>query len=293
MSKKKGMCTNEECELCDQIQEVDDTNFVCEKCEHKLMDVGGSKPSGGQKNNVTKIILIVVAVAVLGVGGYFGYPLLEGKKHYPDDTSVERDSNDEDEETVASADTTDFADNTPEPTEETRKGEIPLKLDKKELSLTVGASEKITAEGGDSLEKAGTVSWAVVEGNAVSVTSAGHGAGTVKALKIGEAKVIVKVTPKDTNLVFLPDTCLVKVSKGTGSSGSTVFGGRATYNAGMQTIYIKKTMTLDLHKANGETLTLNPGDKITNAKVQNGYLIQGTVVRNGEERLVTGLRNKL
>ena len=72
MAKKKGICRNEECEMCDPsiIQEADEFNFVCEKCNQELFPVGGTTgpgPDGGRK----KWAIIVAAVVVLGGGGAF------------------------------------------------------------------------------------------------------------------------------------------------------------------------------------------------------------------------------
>ena len=70
MAKKKGICRNEECEMCDpsKIQEADEFNFVCEKCGHELFPVGGIVPPPG---GIGKWVIIGAAVVVLGGGGAF------------------------------------------------------------------------------------------------------------------------------------------------------------------------------------------------------------------------------
>ena len=70
MAKKKGICRNEECEMCDPslIQEADEFNFVCEKCGHELFPVGGINPPPG---GIGKWVIIGAAVVVLGGGGAF------------------------------------------------------------------------------------------------------------------------------------------------------------------------------------------------------------------------------
>lgn len=72
MAKKKGICRNEECEMCDPsiIQEADEFNFVCEKCNQELFPVGGGTtgPGGG---GWKKWAIIGAAVVVLGGGGAF------------------------------------------------------------------------------------------------------------------------------------------------------------------------------------------------------------------------------
>lgn len=72
MAKMKGMCRNEDCEMCDQIQEAEKSNFKCEKCGKDLIPFGNkiSEHSGGPNK---KLISIIAGVAVLLaiVGGIF------------------------------------------------------------------------------------------------------------------------------------------------------------------------------------------------------------------------------
>lgn len=64
MAKIKGMCRNEDCEMCDQIQEAEKSNFKCEKCGKDLIPFGNktSESSGGPNK---KLIAILVGVAVI------------------------------------------------------------------------------------------------------------------------------------------------------------------------------------------------------------------------------------
>ena len=64
MAKIKGICRNEDCEMCDQIQEAEKSNFKCEKCGKDLIPFGNkvSEPGGGPN---TKLIGIIVGVVVL------------------------------------------------------------------------------------------------------------------------------------------------------------------------------------------------------------------------------------
>lgn len=71
MAKKKGICRNEECEMCDPslIQEADEFNFVCEKCGQELFPIEGEIGPGG--GGWKKWAIIGAAVVVLGGGGAF------------------------------------------------------------------------------------------------------------------------------------------------------------------------------------------------------------------------------
>ena len=77
MAKIKGMCRNEDCEMCDQIQEAEKSNFKCEKCGKDLIPFGNktSEPGGGPNKKligiiagVVVVLAIIVAFFVLGGG---------------------------------------------------------------------------------------------------------------------------------------------------------------------------------------------------------------------------------
>ena len=64
MAKIKGMCRNEDCEMCDQIQEAEKSNFKCEKCGKDLIPFGNkTSVSGGGPNK--KLIGIIAGVVVV------------------------------------------------------------------------------------------------------------------------------------------------------------------------------------------------------------------------------------
>ena len=69
MAKLKGMCRNEDCEMCDQIQEAEKSNFKCEKCGKDLIPFGNktSEPGGGVNKKLIAIIAgVVVVLAIIG-----------------------------------------------------------------------------------------------------------------------------------------------------------------------------------------------------------------------------------
>lgn len=69
MAKIKGICRNEDCEMCDQIQEAEKSNFKCEKCGKDLIPFGNkiSTPSSGPNKKL--IGIIAGAVALLAIIG--------------------------------------------------------------------------------------------------------------------------------------------------------------------------------------------------------------------------------
>lgn len=79
MAKMKGLCRNEECELCDQIQEVEKSNFVCEKCGKPLIPFGGDGKGGGwMKQHGKQLAIGIIALAVIGGGVWGGMALTSG-----------------------------------------------------------------------------------------------------------------------------------------------------------------------------------------------------------------------
>ena len=78
MAKIKGICRNEECEMCDQIQEAEKSNFKCEKCGKDLIPFGNNisvNQMGPNKKlialliGIITVVLIVLAALFLGGNG--------------------------------------------------------------------------------------------------------------------------------------------------------------------------------------------------------------------------------
>ena len=86
MTKIKGMCRNEDCEMCDQIQEAEKSNFKCEKCGKDLIPFGNktSEPGGGPNKKLIGIIAgVVVLLAIVGGIIAFGGSGEEAPKQEP------------------------------------------------------------------------------------------------------------------------------------------------------------------------------------------------------------------
>lgn len=86
MAKIKGMCRNEDCEMCDQIQEAEKSNFKCEKCGKDLIPFGNktSEPGGGPNKKLIGIIAgVVVLLAIIGCIIAFSGSGEETPKHEP------------------------------------------------------------------------------------------------------------------------------------------------------------------------------------------------------------------
>ena len=74
MAEKKGICKNVvNCTLADkeEVQIVDDMNFVCSECNAPLEEVPKDGDDDPNKNKRKLIVLIAAVVAIIGVGAYF------------------------------------------------------------------------------------------------------------------------------------------------------------------------------------------------------------------------------
>lgn len=90
MAKIKGLCRNEACELCDQIQEAEKLNFVCEKCGKELIPFG-SGAANPNKEKKKKVILLTSAVAIVCciIAFFIFYSPSSTPTSPPDDTKGE------------------------------------------------------------------------------------------------------------------------------------------------------------------------------------------------------------
>ena len=71
MAKIKGICRNEDCDLCNHIQEADKTDFICGLCHEPLIPFDGG-PCSWWKRYKQKV-LIGGAAVLLGGGGAATY----------------------------------------------------------------------------------------------------------------------------------------------------------------------------------------------------------------------------
>lgn len=67
MAKIKGMCRNEDCEMCDKIQEAEKSNFKCEKCGKDLIPFGNKTSDPDDKLKKKLIAIIACVVVVLAI----------------------------------------------------------------------------------------------------------------------------------------------------------------------------------------------------------------------------------
>lgn len=166
------------------------------------------------------------------------------------------------------------------------EGDFTLKKgESKQLSITVSPENHTEALMCSSDDE--TI--ATIDG---SLTVTAKKAGTtnirITADKSGKTAV-VKVTvekPKDGEN---PPPGTGHYNLGWGTYSGPMSGGGKPHGFG-GTITVKASHTIDLKKASGETVQVNPGDKIVSVKMENGQLRQGEIhFSNGTRRYLSGL----
>lgn len=293
---KRGKCVNID---CDHYKEEFDIQageeFVCPHCQKPLSDVEGkgkdSKRTSGKKDpNWKPIAIIAAAVLVLGGLGYGGYAIYHSYQ--------------ENEQEKAAL--------------QSQAAENANALRQKEIEDSIKAAEAAAVEAADAAEKARrAAALADAQAKGDSIIKVNEKLLEEKGKKIREdAKNIInsQLTSLRTACqtlqyenIALIDTMEVAINeawknaeKPTIATGGVSTGkvslGYGTYEGPVKsgqphgmggTIRISSTYSIDLKKASGEMLQVNPGDIITSVKMENGRLIQGQLKRtDGTERWI-------
>ena len=295
--ERKGICKN--VGICSQAGKVqvitdDDAEFVCSECGEPLEpykeEEGGKKTTtggdgGGRKPNGKLIGMILGAVVVLGGLGYGGYSIYDSNQKAKQEKL-------EAERAAAEAD-----------------------AQRQEAEAAAAEAERLKAEAEKALqgsEEERAAELARVKMRADSVLTANDKLLTDKAKTLKkEAKEKIEsliadlraaVEAEDAAKIYELESAInaawVGAEKVVTGGGSVINLGWGTYNgpvsggkSGMGgTITVNRSYTIDLKKASGETVTVNSGDKIVNAKVENGQLRQGEIrFADGRRKFVSGL----
>ena len=148
-----------------------------------------------------------------------------------------------------------------------------LTLDKKTLSLKVGATAELTAAVAPIDAEDMSVTWTSSDETVATVEE-----GKVKAVKEGKATVTA-VSVSDPEV---KDDCEVTVTEtpagyslGWGTYTGPMQGGKPHGLGGE--VKVTKAYPLDLKKGNGDVRNLNKGDKIVDCKFKDGKLVSGFI----------------
>ena len=291
--ERKGICRNVGvCSMAGKPQVItdDDAEFVCAECGSELepfkeeetkVTTGGN--TGGSKGKL--IGMTLAALVVLGGLGYGGYSIYDSnQKAKQEKLEAERAAAEADaqrqEAEAAAAEAERLkaeAEKALQGSEEERAAELArIKL---RADSVLAANEKLLTDKAKTLKKEAKEK---IEGLVAELRSALE---TEDATKIYELESAI-------------NAAWVGAEKATAGGGNVFSLGWGTYNgpvsgnkSGMGgTITVNRTHTIDLKKASGETVTVNPGDKIANAKVENGQLRQGEIrFADGTRKFVSGL----
>ena len=272
-----------------QVITDDDAEFVCAECGSELepfkeeetkVTTGGN--TGGSKGKL--IGMTLAALVVLGGLGYGGYSIYDSNQKAKQEKL-------EAERAAAEAD-----------------------AQRQEAEAAAAEAERLKAEAEKALqgsEEERAAELARIKLRADSVLAANEKLLTDKAKTLKKeakekieglvAELRTAVEAEDATKIYELESAInaawVGAEKAT--TGGNVFSlGWGTYNgpvsgnkSGMGgTITVNRTHTIDLKKASGETVTVNSGDKIANAKVENGQLRQGEIrFADGTRKFVSGL----
>lgn len=289
--ERKGICRNVGvCTLADKVQVItdDDAEFVCAECGAELEPCKEKDSVDGIENELKskrrKRLILFCIVALLLLGGIgFGIFMLLKKPSAP---------------TV-------------------------IKLDKSEVTMKVGETAEITPMVEPEGVKATFVFKVSKDSKIVSVSDK----GMITALDSGETKVLVKCieNPDIKAVCKIRVNSMVSLAKdstetskeeskeepkaeqkktepkavsvpsrdnsyGTSNLGYGVYEGPKENGkpSGMGgQIRFTRSYTIDLKKASGETVDVNPGDVMINVKMKDGRLIQGQLKRtDGSQRWI-------
>lgn len=292
MALVKGICKNfGECDLADnrEVQEVDKANFVCEECGKSLYPIGGGgKSSGNVGSGTNKKLIGIIAAAVLGVGAIGGgiYAFMGGGTKAKEPTPVLTLNHTSKTLKVGEKDTL-IATITPEDMK------APIKWKAKKNSKAV----EVTDDGIVIAQKEGVrkvVAYAVI-GKKTICDSCEY---TVSGRIITEpGTVVTKVDSSDdgkNNEVRKTDSG--KKTDDIGSSPGKVNLGYGIYEGPRKNykadgfggeIRFTRVYSIDLKKYSGETIEVEPGDRMINVKMENNRIRTGLLKRSdGSQRLI-------
>ena len=288
--ERKGICNNVGvCSQAGKVQVItdDDAEFVCPECdspleEPKKEEVFVDPP---RKPNGKLIGIIAAAVVVLGGLGYGGYSIYDSnqkakqEKMEAERAAAEADTQrQEAEAAMAEAEAQRLAaEKALQGSAEERAAE--LARVKERADSVLGANEKLLTEKDKKLKKDAK------EAINTLLTALREAVESDDVAKIYELESAINAAWVGAEVTGGGGSNTINLGwgtyKGSVSGNKSGIGGEITVN---------KTYTIDLKKASGETVTVNPGDKIANAKVENGKLRQGEIrFADGTRKFVSGL----
>lgn len=293
--ERKGICKNVGvCTMVDKVQVIadDDAEFVCAECGEKLEPCKEKDSVDGIDNELKskkrKRLILFCIVALLLLGGIgFGIFMLLKKPSAP--TVIKLDKS---EVTMKVGETAEI---TPMVEPEGVKATFVFKVSKDSKIVSVSDKGMITAlDSGETkvfvkcIENPALKAVCKIRVNAIVSLAKDSTETSKEKSKEGskeESKAETKKTePKSVNVPSRDN------SYGTSNLGYGVYEGPKENGkpSGMGgQIRFTRSYTIDLKKASGETVDVNPGDVMINVKMKDGRLIQGQLKRtDGSQRWI-------
>lgn len=247
MAKIKGICRNDECDLCleQKIQEAEKSNFVCESCGKPLVPFGNDNGGNGDKKR--KIILAVIAVAVIAL--IVGVVLMLSKCGKGDDKV---------DPVVAKIDT--------------------IMLNHTTATLNVGETDTLKVA---NLPNGAAAEYHSPKDKALSVDKN----GVVTALKEGESKVQVRIAGYDNLRAICVYTITKKIEEKPTDGGGGEVGGETGPNPNHQPLTGYGTVNLGYGTYTGDLKNGKPhGHGVITYKRQHQIVSSKDFVANPGDR---------
>lgn len=260
MAKVKGICSNDECDYIDQIQEVEQSDFICPHCGKPLIPFGNVTDDSWWKKYKKPIIIGCTAAAVLGGGGIAAFFMTQDKESADEPVNQEQLQDPNDDNMQSS--------------EVVLTNWISI-MDGKSLTLNVGDKKTLSldCDPGNANEE---VNWSS-DNEAIATVAMD---GTVTAIASGKATIKVTTTVQK-------NTASIEVTvAGNGLQNTSSSSGESTMDLGFA-IYKGAVQNGKPHGSGTMTFkqeAVIPGSK-GSIKAKVGDYVQGEW-RNGEVNLV-------
>ncbi len=302
--ERKGICENKGvCSLANrdavQIITDDDAPFICSECQEELKpykeeeEKGDSDDKRKKKTNKKLIGIIALAVLVLGGLGYGAYALYNSHQKSEQEKAALQAQASQAERELREKEKQDSIDavnkqmeEAAQAEEDTRRADIVSKAKQKGDSI-IAANQKLLEEKG---KKVRDDAKAIINAQIISLQTACQTLQYENITLIDTMEVAINEAWKNAEKTIttsdgVPATGGGRQNLGYGSYEGPMQGGKPHGIGGV--IRFTRSYTIDLKKANGETVEVNAGDYMDNVKMNQGRLVQGMLHRsNGGTRWI-------
>jgi hypothetical protein len=294
--ERKGICQNKGvCSLAngDKVQVItdDDAPFECQECGEELKPYVEEKETptrgGGKKPNGKLIGIIAAVVLVLGGLGYGGYALYDAHQQSEQEKAQLRDQAAKAQQEAESAQTQlegKKAEDAERQKLERQQAAL-VEMAKQKGDSIIAANEKLLKEKSKKLRDDAK---SIISAQITSLRTACDNLQYENMALIDTMEVAINEAWKNAEKPLTTgggSSNFGKASVGFGTYEGPLKGGKPHGVGG--TIRVSRSYSIDLKKANGQTVEVGPGDVLNSVKMENGRFIQGQLKRaDGSQRWI-------